>query len=1109
MENYRYSYTVYDDLGRISESGQITSTITNPSQSNLNPTGTSFPVNMDDDGVMDQVSKTFYDQVILDDAETYYQSLNSSFEFENLQNRVSASAYYTTYDDNSGSPLIGDYDHATHYSYDEHGNVKTLIQDDQLHFNIDELRFRRIDYSYDLVSGNVKQVTYQEDEFDQFFHKYEYDADNRITKVLTSRDGLIWDIDGSYDYYQHGPLARKEIGEFKVQGVDMMYTLQGWLKGMNSSTLLVDRDVMKDDNSATYDVARDAYAFSLHYYDNDYTPIGTSGIGGANDALASITGVSTKDLHNGNISASVVSMWDNQEDPLRTQGLKYRYDQLNRLKEMDVYHEHYDAGGGDWRDGVFEANDFTSASITNDYKVRLDYDANGNITSLERNAYGTSTYAMDDLSYSYNTGTNQLDHVDDPVSSSAYTTDIDDQSSGNYDYDEIGNLTSDVTEEIEEIHWNVNGKISRIERTSTSNKSELEFRYDAMGNRITKIVKPVSSGTVSDQEDWTFTHYVRDASGNVMAVYEESFEPCVGGGCSMISDISTLKLADQPIYGSDRLGSVRGDVEHESNVSISGNDFGDIDYVNTSVYSGYGDYRERELGNKEYELKNHLGNVQVTVADYKIWKTTSEFGTVFNHGYNYSEEVNTWSTVNDATKSHGTSSMTVSHETDGSGIEQTIEDIDSDCTYEFCITISDLDPTPVNITILDQNGNTLASASVEEPQEICWTLDELSEVESFLIRILSGSDEEGEFTITSVSLTSMCPVDVLIADVQSAQDYYPFGSIMPGRNYYGADGYRYGFQGQEQDNEIKGNGNSIAFEYRIHDPRLGRFLSIDPLSKDYPHNSPYAFAENRVLDGIDLEGGEWLNIKVTKLNGGGYKSVITPRSDKELGDSHQKPLNIHYSIYNESGDLIRERTSDQYLYPFERKMAGEKYTLLPHRNAFINESTGGIGSIHIETEPTTLSSNTTSISTTFAPTINFQRFSPTILNPGTSAAAFTSVAAIVAGGTSTASNTDGTTTTTTTSGNVGIQINSALRSLTANQILFNNRIGAIRTGLNGAGVPNSSITGATVNTGVTTGLPASGNQVNFQINTNTTTTTTSPQQKLKDVKLKPNGTSGT
>ncbi len=68
--------------------------------------------------------------------------------------------------------------------------------------------------------------------------------------------------------------------------------------------------------------------------------------------------------------------------------------------------------------------------------------------------------------------------------------------------------------------------------------------------------------------------------------------------------------------------------------------------------------------------------------------------------------------------------------------------------------------------------------------------------------------------------------------------------------------YRYGFQGQEKDNEIKGDGNSLNYTFRMHDPRVGRFFAIDPLFRKFPHNSPYAFSENRVIDGIELEGLE-------------------------------------------------------------------------------------------------------------------------------------------------------------------------------------------------------------------------------------------------------------
>nr|WP_262901665.1 RHS repeat-associated core domain-containing protein [Edaphocola aurantiacus] len=70
------------------------------------------------------------------------------------------------------------------------------------------------------------------------------------------------------------------------------------------------------------------------------------------------------------------------------------------------------------------------------------------------------------------------------------------------------------------------------------------------------------------------------------------------------------------------------------------------------------------------------------------------------------------------------------------------------------------------------------------------------------------------------------------------------------------DRYKFGFNGQEKDNELKGKGNSYDFKFRMYDSRLGRFLSQDPLMKVYPWNSVYAFAENTPIQSLDLEGAE-------------------------------------------------------------------------------------------------------------------------------------------------------------------------------------------------------------------------------------------------------------
>ena len=78
------------------------------------------------------------------------------------------------------------------------------------------------------------------------------------------------------------------------------------------------------------------------------------------------------------------------------------------------------------------------------------------------------------------------------------------------------------------------------------------------------------------------------------------------------------------------------------------------------------------------------------------------------------------------------------------------------------------------------------------------------------------------------------------------------------------DPYRFGFNGQMKVNEMSGVGNYLDFKFRGYDSRTARFNSVDPLFGDYPWNSTYAFAENRVIDGIDLEGKEYSSSVTTQ-----------------------------------------------------------------------------------------------------------------------------------------------------------------------------------------------------------------------------------------------------
>src|SRR5690554_8128215 len=107
-------------------------------------------------------------------------------------------------------------------------------------------------YEFELISGNMTKVKYQKGEIDEFTHEYHYDQLNRLTEVYTSSDSIYKSRDAAYQYYDYGPLARTELGQYNVQGNDYAYTINGWLKGMNSNNLTRSTDMGKDGTNGFY-----------------------------------------------------------------------------------------------------------------------------------------------------------------------------------------------------------------------------------------------------------------------------------------------------------------------------------------------------------------------------------------------------------------------------------------------------------------------------------------------------------------------------------------------------------------------------------------------------------------------------------------------------------------------------------------------------------------------------------------------------------------------------------------------------------------------------------------------------------------------------------------
>ncbi|TNF48860.1 MAG: RHS repeat-associated core domain-containing protein [Bacteroidetes bacterium] len=89
--------------------------------------------------------------------------------------------------------------------------------------------------------------------------------------------------------------------------------------------------------------------------------------------------------------------------------------------------------------------------------------------------------------------------------------------------------------------------------------------------------------------------------------------------------------------------------------------------------------------------------------------------------------------------------------------------------------------------------------------------------------------------------------------IRNISDYSPFGVLLKERTIETVN-FRYGFQGQESDDEVKGEGNYINFKYRGYDPRIGRFWSPDPKETEFPWQSTYCYAANSPIYLIDEEG---------------------------------------------------------------------------------------------------------------------------------------------------------------------------------------------------------------------------------------------------------------
>ncbi len=134
---------------------------------------------------------------------------------------------------------------------------------------------------------------------------------------------------------------------------------------------------------------------------------------------------------------------------------------------------------------------------------------------------------------------------------------------------------------------------------------------------------------------------------------------------------------------------------------------------------------------------------------------------------------------------------------------------------------------------------------------------------------------------------------------------------MPGRSFFGSNDYRCGFSGKEKLDELHGNsGDTYDFGERMYDPRLGKWLSVDPLFNKFPSSTPYSYAANSPVWVVDKDGRDIIVLSAPKGAGGLGHAAVLIGSDKtgwilfskngtvgskgSSGESNKHPQNFVY-----------------------------------------------------------------------------------------------------------------------------------------------------------------------------------------------------------------------
>jgi hypothetical protein len=182
-----------------------------------------------------------------------------------------------------------------------------------------------------------------------------------------------------------------------------------------------------------------------------------------------------------------------------------------------------------------------------------------------------------------------------------------------------------------------------------------------------------------------------------------------------------------------------------------------------------------------------------------------------------------------------------------------------------------------------------------------WKAYELSNHLGNVLSVISDRKEAGHCNDTLVAF--------YYPDIIQNNDYYPFGSPMEGRGQQ-TKNYRFGFNGQERDNEVYGDGNSYTAEFWQYDPRLGRRWNVDKFASNYPFQSPYVSYENSPIWLVDINGDSttyfWRGEIIYVSHDGLPNAIVTLNLNEIQMIKFKAKLNAHLKAGTADSDAANQ-----------------------------------------------------------------------------------------------------------------------------------------------------------------------------------------------------------